>query len=175
MIQIDSKTSTNPNSTETTLNEKIDLDEIRPESRNENSIEPPPLPQTSPHRDNHKLSLSETTKQIIAEPPIKGLKRKHLNSIRLKRPRSLGVDLFKAIFIRLLFIAQSLFYIIYILCQTNSVELCALGVLLLVIVVDGVYVYYKRYGKLDFFISPLSVLVKVIEIRDKKLILVLFC
>ena len=128
MIQIDSKTSTNANSTETTLNEKINLDEIRPVSRIENDIETPP-----PNIDNHKLSIKGQTK--------------HFNPIRLKRSHSLELNLFKAIVIRLLFIAQSLFYIIYIICQTDSVGLCALGVLLLVIVIDGVYVCIKRYGR----------------------------
>ena len=54
--------------------------------------------------------------------------------------------IFRAIFIRSLFIAQSLIYILFILCQTNSMHLIALSAPLFVIVVDGFYVCIRRKG-----------------------------
>ena len=126
--------STEPNSTESTFAEKLNLDDI-----------------TSPDSRNESLSASNLPKrfdesQIDIEPSILDLKKnlKKLNS--KKNTRIICMNIFKAIFIRILFIGQSIFFMVYIMCQANQLEFVALFVPLIIIIIDGFYVCLKRQG-----------------------------
>ena len=121
--------STESKSSESTQEEKVNIDETSPESKNE------------------FLSINNLPKrlgdsQIDIEHSLKNFRK--INS----KPKAhhYCMNIFKAVFIRALFIAQSIFFMIYIMCHANRLEFVALCAPLLVIIIDGIYVCLKRQG-----------------------------
>jgi len=123
-----------PDSTESTFAEKLNLDDI-----------------TSPESKNEVLSVVDLSKklddsQLDIEPSLLDLKGKFKKKLTKKKTRLIWMNIFKAIFIRVLFIGQSLFFMVYIICQSNKLVFLALLAPMLIIIIDGFYVCFKRQG-----------------------------
>lgn len=128
------KMPSEPDSTESTFAEKLNLDDI-----------------TSPESKNEVLSVVDLSKklddsQLDIEPSLLDLKRKFKKKLTKKKTRLIWMNIFKAIFIRVLFIGQSLFFMVYIICQSNKLVFLALLAPMLIIIIDGFYVCFKRQG-----------------------------
>lgn len=134
------------NSTETTFDVVIDKIDFNYDPREksyeqndqyENDLSAESMSPDDTNNDSAEV-VSETSSSTVKIKP-------HKSKSKNKKHLVCG-HIFKAIFIRLLFIVQCLCFIFFILCQTNAKELIALSAPLFVIIIDGLYVCVKRKG-----------------------------